>query len=104
MLAVVGSRVYAEAQTVKPRMERNSLMMTRRQALRNTALASAACATVFANRTARAQPKAATASATTTATIVNGPFILPPLPYPFDALEPHIDARTMEIHHDKHHA
>ena len=29
---------------------------------------------------------------------------VPPLPYPFDALEPHIDARTMEIHHDKHHA
>jgi Fe-Mn family superoxide dismutase len=28
---------------------------------------------------------------------------LPPLPYDFDALEPHIDARTMEIHHDKHH-
>ncbi len=31
-------------------------------------------------------------------------FTLPPLPYAFDALEPHIDARTMEIHHDKHHA
>lgn len=31
-------------------------------------------------------------------------FELPPLPYAFDALEPHIDARTMEIHHDKHHA
>ena len=30
-------------------------------------------------------------------------FELPPLPYPFDALEPHIDARTMEIHHDRHH-
>ncbi|MGB6001935.1 MAG: superoxide dismutase [Thermoanaerobaculia bacterium] len=29
---------------------------------------------------------------------------LPDLPYGFDALEPHIDARTMEIHHDKHHA
>ncbi|OWQ84076.1 superoxide dismutase [Mn] [Roseateles aquatilis] len=28
---------------------------------------------------------------------------LPPLPYAFDALEPHIDARTMEIHHAKHH-
>ena len=28
---------------------------------------------------------------------------LPPLPYANDALEPHIDARTMEIHHDKHH-
>jgi superoxide dismutase, Fe-Mn family len=31
-------------------------------------------------------------------------FELPPLPYPSNALEPHIDARTMEIHHDKHHA
>ncbi len=31
-------------------------------------------------------------------------YTLPDLPYPFDALEPHIDARTMEIHHDKHHA
>ncbi len=30
-------------------------------------------------------------------------FTVPPLPYAFDALEPHIDARTMEIHHDKHH-
>jgi len=31
-------------------------------------------------------------------------FELPQLPYPIDALEPHIDARTMEIHHGKHHA
>ena len=30
-------------------------------------------------------------------------FTLPDLPYSFDALEPHIDAKTMEIHHDKHH-
>ncbi len=30
-------------------------------------------------------------------------FTLPPLPYDFTALEPHIDARTMEIHHGKHH-
>jgi len=30
-------------------------------------------------------------------------FILPPLPYAYNALEPHIDARTMEIHHSKHH-
>ena len=29
---------------------------------------------------------------------------LPPLPYAYDALEPHIDAQTMQIHHDKHHA
>ena len=32
------------------------------------------------------------------------PFQLPDLGYPHDALEPHIDARTMEIHHGKHHA
>jgi Fe-Mn family superoxide dismutase len=32
------------------------------------------------------------------------PFSVPDLTYSFDALEPHIDARTMEIHHDKHHA
>uniref|UniRef100_UPI004049621B superoxide dismutase n=1 Tax=Fulvivirga sp. TaxID=1931237 RepID=UPI004049621B len=31
-------------------------------------------------------------------------FQLPELPYAYDALEPHIDARTMEIHHGKHHA
>ncbi|CAH1001586.1 Superoxide dismutase [Mn] [Neolewinella maritima] len=31
-------------------------------------------------------------------------FTLPDLPYAFNALEPHIDARTMEIHHGKHHA
>ena len=31
------------------------------------------------------------------------PFTLPPLPYPSDALEPHIDKMTMEIHHGKHH-
>jgi len=31
------------------------------------------------------------------------PFTLPALPYAYDALEPHIDARTMEIHHTKHH-
>ena len=31
-------------------------------------------------------------------------YSVPPLSYGFDAREPHIDARTMEIHHDKHHA
>ena len=31
-------------------------------------------------------------------------FVLPELSYGYDALEPHIDARTMEIHHSKHHA
>ena len=75
-------------------------MMTRRQALKTTALASAACATATILRTASAQPSTGPAAAAG----VTGPFTLPPLPYAFDALEPHIDALTMQIHHDKHHA
>src|SRR5437588_2492931 len=31
-------------------------------------------------------------------------FELPPLPYDYNALEPYIDAQTMQLHHDKHHA
>jgi len=65
-------------------------MMTRRQAIKTTAFVTAA-ATMSP---AFAQPAPAP----------GGSFTLPPLPYAFDALEPHIDARTMEIHHDKHHA
>ena len=34
---------------------------------------------------------------------VSGPYTLPPLPYPYEALGPHIDTLTMQIHHDKHH-
>ncbi len=71
--------------------------MTRRQALKTTALASAACATAAILPGAGAQPATALGAAT-------GPFTLPALPYAFDALEPHIDALTMQIHHDKHHA
>lgn len=33
-----------------------------------------------------------------------GPFEVPPLGYSYDALEPYIDAQTMQLHHDKHHA
>jgi Fe-Mn family superoxide dismutase len=36
-------------------------------------------------------------------TAAGEPFSLPPLPYAYDALEPYIDAQTMQIHHDKHH-
>lgn len=68
-------------------------MMTRREALKTTVAATAAsmvAPAVFAQPTAPSAPP-------------GGPFTLPPLPYPYDALEPHIDARTMEIHHDRHH-
>jgi superoxide dismutase, Fe-Mn family len=68
-------------------------MMTRREALKKTALLTAATAVPWLLR----QPAVAAVAAPT------GPFTLPPLSYAFDALEPHIDARTMEIHHDKHH-
>ena len=34
----------------------------------------------------------------------SGEFVLPPLPYSYDALEPYIDEQTMTLHHDKHHA
>lgn len=70
--------------------QETAMNITRRQAIKTTALAAAAVA---------AAPRLF-AQSTTAAT---GPFTLPPLPYAFDALEPHIDARTMEIHHDRHH-
>lgn len=35
---------------------------------------------------------------------IAAPFTLPPLPYEYSALEPHIDTETMQLHHDKHHA
>ena len=46
----------------------------------------------------------AQAAAPPRAAAPTGPFTLPPLTYPFNAFEPHIDAKTMEIHHDRHHA
>jgi len=69
-------------------------MMTRRQAIKTGALASAALAAL----------PSAIAQTSSQVPITGGPFTLPPLPYAYDALEPYIDARTMEIHHDKHHA
>src|SRR3954471_18932767 len=66
-------------------------MMTRRNALKQAALITSAISLL------PGMGLAADAAAA-------GPFKLPPLPYAFDALEPHIDAKTMEIHHDKHHA
>jgi len=74
--------------------------ISRRQAIKTTAIASAACAVTGALPMARA----ANTSPADKAPAATGPFVLPPLPYPFDALEPYLDARTMEIHHDKHHA
>lgn len=70
--------------------------ITRRQALQTTALAAAAVAVapqILAQSPAPATPP-----------VTPEFFKLPPLPYAYDALEPHLDAQTMTIHHDKHHA
>ena len=73
-----------------------SSMSRRHLMLAATGIAAMAAAPrlVFAQAAA---PAAAPAAAT-------GPFTLPSLTYAFNALEPHIDAKTMEIHHDRHHA
>jgi len=73
-------------------------MISRRQALKSALLAVASGPALATLSRSHAQAQAAAAPAPT------GPFKLPPLPYAVDALEPHLDARTMEIHHDKHHA
>ena len=72
-------------------------MITRRTALKTLALTTTAAALA---------PHAALAQTLTTPP-VSAPeavFKLPPLGYDYDALEPFIDAETMKIHHDKHHA
>jgi Fe-Mn family superoxide dismutase len=48
-------------------------------------------------------PRTVFAQAAAPEPVPSGPFTIPPLTYPTNAFEPHIDARTMEIHHDKHH-
>jgi Fe-Mn family superoxide dismutase len=70
-------------------------MITRRQALQRTALLAAGASVL---------PQILNAAAPAAPAAPDGPFKLPPLPYPADALEPHIDAQTMTIHHDRHHA
>ena len=66
-------------------------MLTRREMFRTAGAAVAVVAVPQLFATARAQEKKAEG------------FTLPKLPYAYDALEPHIDAKTMEIHHSKHH-
>jgi Fe-Mn family superoxide dismutase len=70
-------------------------MPTRRDVLKASMIAAAASAVE-----SFALPLGASAQPAATPT---GPFTLPALPYAADALEPHIDAQTMTIHHDRHH-
>ena len=75
-------------------------MITRRTAIKTIALSTGAAALSAAH--AQKAPAPATAPAAPAAS--PEVFKLPPLGYDYDALEPHIDAETMKIHHDKHHA
>jgi superoxide dismutase, Fe-Mn family len=72
-------------------------MMSRREAVKEIAKVAAVTTAAASIVPAAAQPAAP-------APAPAGPYTLPPLPYALDALEPVIDARTVEIHHGKHHA
>jgi superoxide dismutase, Fe-Mn family len=76
-------------------------MPTRRQALKTLAVATLASSALAKFSTAIAADAPALTPASPEPT---GPYKLPPLPYAYDALEPSIDAETMHLHHDKHHA
>jgi Fe-Mn family superoxide dismutase len=73
--------------------------LTRREAVKILGTGAALAGLGVLAPAARAQTPSVPVGAGATAQ----PFVLPPLGYAVDALEPHIDARTMEIHHDKHH-
>ncbi len=85
--------------------------MERRQALKTLALGVSALSLhspsglLAADTPPSPQPVTAPAPATPAAPAPpSGPYALPPLGYAYDALEPFLDAQTMQIHHDKHHA
>ena len=67
------------------------------------ATAFAGSATWLGRTAALAQATAPAAAPAAPVAAAAGPFVLPPLGYAYEALEPHIDAKTMEIHHSRHH-
>lgn len=79
------------------------MLMKRREFLKTTALAGLGLG-LLGSRTLKAAPVAYTTAAPTLLPASGGAYQQPPLPYAYSALEPHIDAQTMEIHYTKHHA
>jgi superoxide dismutase, Fe-Mn family len=82
--------------------------ISRRNVLTRGAAAVAALGVVGAAGEAFGQAAAPGNLATSLPTLIadsfaNGEYVLPPLPYAYDALEPNIDKETMTLHHDKHH-
>jgi Fe-Mn family superoxide dismutase len=82
---------------------------TRRNVLSRSAMAMAAAGLAATAGEAFGQagganaPKPASLADFISDSFANGEYVLPPLPYAYDALEPHIDKETMTLHHDKHH-
>jgi Fe-Mn family superoxide dismutase len=72
-----------------------AFMSSRRSALKTLGLGISALA--LGHRSLLAQPAPAPSPTP------SGPYTLPQLPYPYEALEPHIDAETMRLHHTRHH-
>jgi Fe-Mn family superoxide dismutase len=76
--------------------------MDRRTAIKHLGVAASALL-VSEGVLAAGFPLGQSTNATTNAPASAAPFMLPALPYAYDALEPYIDAVTMHLHHDKHH-
>jgi Fe-Mn family superoxide dismutase len=91
MFRAVNAAIWAANCMQQQPLQQALPMITRRQALKSAAAVAAA-------------PFILTRAAAQNAPVPTGPHKLPPLGYAFDMLEPHIDAQTMQIHHDKHHA
>ncbi|RJO65024.1 MAG: twin-arginine translocation signal domain-containing protein [Myxococcales bacterium] len=79
-------------------------MVNRRDFIKNAAVVGgvAALGVPFTNER-MALAKESAGGGVSVAVTASGQHKLPPLPYAYEALEPYIDAKTMELHHDKHH-
>lgn len=93
---------YSPTQPPRKNEQDQAAASNRRQFLETTAITVAA-AGLGVILSPLGSPVAAQPPAAAPATAATGPHVLPPLPYAYDALEPHIDAQTMQIHHTKHH-
>jgi Fe-Mn family superoxide dismutase len=80
-----------------------SRLLTRREVVTRTAPALALALSAAAPLLAQMNGEAATSPAPSAPGFADGKYVLPPLPYAYDALEPFIDEQTMKLHHDKHH-
>jgi Fe-Mn family superoxide dismutase len=76
----------------------------RRDALKNIGIGVAALAAASPLFAADTPPETGPAQPESTVGFKDGKYILPPLPYAYNALEPHIDEATMKLHHDIHNA